>query len=535
MPSLPAHRNSTSSKGSPTSHHAAGGVRILIRDFVASERFEAFMVFVIICHVVMMVVETDAGAECVTERRDLSECQHTWIVAVNVVMLSTYTIESVLRLCGEQLDFCRNFWNLLDTVVLVGGWSDFAMVMASSNMPGPSASLLRMFRVGRLVRILRVVSVFPELYELVRGFFAAVMAMFWGFIMILVFLVVFSIVGVEIFHPINVTLHHEDEYCEDIFASVWNATLMFIQTLVAGDSWGLCTIPIIQHNNLSIVFFASAVITIQLGVTNLILSVVVQRAEAAHLSDVQQVLERKELAQKMAAETLRADLAAIDDNKNGRISVAELRDGFDTNMSIQERLRSLDMKKEELDRFLSLLDASNDGEVLYDDLVDAIVATTEGDSRKQVMMLRLESAEIARMLQKHKIDMEEIYNSISRIRCGVEVSKPGFQSSAVLEEPHPLGDPLEESGKELHRLGCTLEKTGKEFFEALHKLRDTLEKTGEDDRTSLIPSINTFRKCLPSKIKQLKQNMLQSIDSWEVAMLQGMCEGSDWIRLPCRL
>ena len=41
----------------------------------------------------------------------------------------------------------------------------------------------------------------------------------------------------------------------EAFDSVFMVMLMFFQTLMAGDSWGDCAVPMIQKNPLSIVIF----------------------------------------------------------------------------------------------------------------------------------------------------------------------------------------------------------------------------------------------------------------------------------------
>eukprot|EP00971_Amphidinium_carterae_P015120 298670-Amphidinium_carterae.1 len=43
------------------------------------------------------------------------------------------------------------------------------------------------------------------------------------------------------------------------------ATLIFFQTMVAGDSWGHCTISIINKHPATFLVFASALISVQLG------------------------------------------------------------------------------------------------------------------------------------------------------------------------------------------------------------------------------------------------------------------------------
>ena len=61
----------------------------------------------------------------------------------------------------------------------------------------------------RLTRTVRVFRTFPELYSMVIGFVSAMASVFWGFIMIIILLIICSILCGELILPINVSLDHE--------------------------------------------------------------------------------------------------------------------------------------------------------------------------------------------------------------------------------------------------------------------------------------------------------------------------------------
>merc|ERR1719453_2839040 len=99
--------------------------------------------------------------------------------------------------------------------------------------------------------------------------------------MIVVLLLLFAVLSVEVINPVSVRIHKEDTYCAAAFSSVWNCMLMFFQTLVAGDSWGNCALPVIKAHFWTFLIFAAALISVQLGFMNLILAVIVERASRA--------------------------------------------------------------------------------------------------------------------------------------------------------------------------------------------------------------------------------------------------------------
>merc|ERR1719215_438339 len=111
------------------------------------------------------------------------------------------------------------------------------------------------------------------------------MAMVWGMVMIVVVLLLWSILTVELVNHRNQLISHESNWCYQAFSAVERCMLFYFQTIFAGDSWGVCTIPLIHENIAYAIVFAGALVTINLGFTNLILAVVVDRATTARIDD----------------------------------------------------------------------------------------------------------------------------------------------------------------------------------------------------------------------------------------------------------
>merc|ERR1719498_1561589 len=105
-------------------------------------------------------------------------------------------------------------------------------------------------------------------------------AIFWASCMLTGILTVFSIVAVELVNPVAQDLIKEGyweecERCRRAFSSVFNSNLTFVQTIIAGDSWGDLALPIIERSPLTALLFLTALVSINFGVLNLILSVIV--------------------------------------------------------------------------------------------------------------------------------------------------------------------------------------------------------------------------------------------------------------------
>merc|ERR1719401_278388 len=106
----------------------------------------------------------------------------------------------------------------------------------------PNFSVLRAFRLVRLLRAFKALSMFPELKALLGSFACALKAIIWGVILIVGVIAIWSILAVQLIHPLNREVAGQDYYkgcdrCPEAFASVFKASLTIFQTIVAGDSW----------------------------------------------------------------------------------------------------------------------------------------------------------------------------------------------------------------------------------------------------------------------------------------------------------
>jgi len=59
---------------------------------------------------------------------------------------------------------------------------------------------------------------------------------------------------------------------------VFEANLTFLQTVVAGDSWGYLAVPVIEREPSTAIIFVGALVTLVFGVLNLIVAVVIDVA-----------------------------------------------------------------------------------------------------------------------------------------------------------------------------------------------------------------------------------------------------------------
>ena len=101
-----------------------------------------------------------------------------------------------------------------------------------------------------------------------------------------------AVISVEVLHPITSGMTWEDcDRCPDGFRGIFAAALTLFQQIVAGDSWGTISIPLVETAPWTAVLLFSILITISLGMLNLILAAAWQNGPSSWIYDVLTVSE----------------------------------------------------------------------------------------------------------------------------------------------------------------------------------------------------------------------------------------------------
>lgn len=304
---------------------------------------------VIIVNFIVIILEADQNAGCSLQGDD--SCVSPTFQIINYILLVIYIAEAIVRIFVHRINYFLDFWNLFDFFIILVGVVDVFLVVAASMSSLPGLSMLRLFRVARLVRAAKLLRIFPELQTMMKGFATAILAMVWGFLAIVLILLMWSVLAVELLNDINQEINSDTEFCKDMFSSVAAASLMFFQTLVAGDSWGFCAIPLVQKEPASAMLFAGALVTVSLGLTNLILAVIVEKAQEAHENDKMTEAASQAKCREAAQVKLQEMCEEIDRNGDGQITLRELKCAYRDHKEMKAVMDTLDISEEDLETF----------------------------------------------------------------------------------------------------------------------------------------------------------------------------------------
>jgi len=375
---METHRSSSLADVTPVPHDQK-----LVQTFVECNPYEALSVLIIGSNAFLIILETDMRAT--------GEDEPGWVTAVNWCLLFYYMIDVILRMYAYRRKFFYCRWNNLDFVLVL---SDiFFKILAAIWGDAPSFGLLRLCKMFRMMRFGRFVAAFKELHMMLSGFVSAMKALMWASLMLTLMLTFWSILAVELLNPINTRIADRGHYegcdrCPRAFSSVFHANLTFLQQIIAGDSWGQVSVPIIEEEPLTAVFFLALILTINFGLLNLVLTVIVDSAQAARDADTKSKLTDKAKDFEAAKRKLLRVCAELDADGSGELTYAELMDGMDTHPDFSATMALLDITKDDMHVVFDMLDQDNSGSVTFVEFVEQLHKMKSQDDHTMLIFIR---------------------------------------------------------------------------------------------------------------------------------------------------
>lgn len=342
-------------------------LRIRCAHVLNSEAYKIFMAAAIFLNSTVVIFETDVRAR--------KEAIPPWLLATNFLMMVAYTAELAVRLYVLRFDFFRVSLNIFEAAMISLDILSEILLLFVDKLP--SISVLRVLRILRVVRVLRQFLVFRELYLMLAGLVSALRAIFYATLIIVVVLIMWSVVVVELMNDLNVGLADAGEYgdcqrCRDAFSSVRQAFLTFLQTVIAGDSWGLLALPLMDKEPWTGFIIISVLLSMQLGLMNLIVAIIVDRAAEVREqdSDLMHIIKQEELHQSFLRLVQIFD--SIDVDGSGTLTLQECQEAYATHPEFAQMFQVMDISAEDMIHAFEIMDRDANGEVDYKEFVEQL-------------------------------------------------------------------------------------------------------------------------------------------------------------------
>uniref|UniRef100_A0A7S1Q583 EF-hand domain-containing protein n=1 Tax=Alexandrium catenella TaxID=2925 RepID=A0A7S1Q583_ALECA len=385
---------------------------------------------------ILVVIETDIHGEV-----------PAWIPISNYLLLCVYVVEVGARMFVLRLAYFSCPFSIMDLTIVC---TDLVVTLAElilSQEPMPSLTFWRIFRLLRLTRSYKLIVHFPQLALMVRGLINAAYAVMYGVALLTVVLLVWSICAVQFIQPVNLRVASKGLYagcdrCESAFASVPESCLTFVQQIIAGDSWGLVTIPIVEESPFTGLFFAAVFVSVHLAIVNVILAVIVDAAMRASKENDDRVTQNKAEEYEKARKKFTRMCEELDTDGSGDLTWQEFAAGLYWHEEFHDALASLDVTEGDMSLVFSILDTASTGTVKYEDFATELFKMKQHDTRTMLIFIKHYVTEIKRSLEQQIASTKSAITG--QIRASesahiaphmVEVAPDSRRTSRVSREP----------------------------------------------------------------------------------------------------
>jgi len=395
-------------------------VRLAMLKFTESGVYNVGMVLVIILNVVHLWIETDLRAE--------NAEQPLFMLIASRTFLSLYTMDLLLRIYVYRRQFPKSGMNVFDSLVVVLDIF-FALPGTTGNLP--SMSILRGLRMLRIVRVIRNLVAFRELYLMMQGLVSAVRAIIFGTTLIVAILILFSVLAVELINEENHKLYQEGVYgdcvrCGNAFDTMSRAMMTFISTIIAGDSWGVICLPLMEREPWTALILLPALLCLELGLLNVVAAVIVDRQAQARQDDEKFLHQMREEDLKKSYGRLKALFSSMDDDGSGSLTLEEMIDSYKSHAEFKELMELMDIGPDDLHLVFAILDKDGSGDVTYDEFVEQLNTMRTTNSHTLLVFVKHLACRIA-----EQADAQE--ESLKTIVEGLGLA-PSKQSQRIFEE-----------------------------------------------------------------------------------------------------
>jgi voltage-gated sodium channel len=243
--------------------------------------FQRFIIATIILAGVLAGIETDAA----------TVASHGPVLrTLDVLVLGIFIIEAILKLTAHYprpWNYFRDGWNVFDFAVIV---------LCLLPMDSQFAVVLRL---GRTLRLLRLVSALPKLQLLVGALIKSFSSMGYVGLLLGIMFYIYAITGVHLFGG------HDKEH----FGSLSQAFLTLFQTITLDDWKHLLASASGSSPTIAVVYFVSFILLGTMIMLNLFIGIIMNSMSEMHAELEQQVMAKQIITENGS---ILSDLTALD-------------------------------------------------------------------------------------------------------------------------------------------------------------------------------------------------------------------------------
>ncbi|CAE7574112.1 CACNA1B [Symbiodinium natans] len=323
----------------------------------------------------------DAYLSCVDiDRGAASLPPIAWVSVTTQLCLVLYTVEWLSWLFVRGRRIVKDLMLMMELLIILCGYGELILALTVESV-ADSIVAFRMLRIARTLRLLKLfrrVGYFKELRKVLTMATTCLRTLLWSFLFCFVVMTFWSMLLVDLVQPLIVDLHESSstfadcEECVRMSSSVMMANLLLFKTVIAGDSWGLIAVPVIEAHPATAIIFVGSLLTLVFGVLNLIVAVVVDTFAETRQRDVLGMAEELETDFEEDRRLLQRIFDRVDTQGSGQLSLEDLFTAAQEDPELQSRLRVMDIDEADLQQLFEMIDVDGSGTVEKSEFIEPL-------------------------------------------------------------------------------------------------------------------------------------------------------------------
>ncbi|CAE7712997.1 unnamed protein product, partial [Symbiodinium sp. CCMP2456] len=236
--------------------------RQTVHNWISSSYFDSFIGFIISVNAATIGFEAEVSSKipagcserCICgDPAVVCQAMPLWLKVVDYAFFLIYLVEFLLRVYTYGLKVLKSAWIKFDLFLVLSSMVDITLQQLSTSSEILNQinqiMLVRILRLARLARAVRLMVQFRVLWQLVQGLLHSVSTLLWTFLMVMILVYGFAIVGIETInvdqtlpldHPYNLAVTENfDGFVDAMFTLFQCFTLDSVSTVYR---------PLVTHN-----------------------------------------------------------------------------------------------------------------------------------------------------------------------------------------------------------------------------------------------------------------------------------------------